>query len=160
MNFNSGALVCLSGVLSGIGVTWRAIQVLNESNFETPTKYKNGFKFSTIVEWYDRRSTIFRFWGAFIEIAKIGIWVKEKNQMWLLDQEYGLDGSEWLFYSLVVSLLVSFPSDYDRKSPFFDRKLTGNNKCTSALSSRLIQRRHYSLQIPSPHLSSRYTEYL
>ena len=52
-NFNSGALVCLSGVLSGIGVTWRAIQVLNESNFETPTKYKNGFQ---IYDRYIKRS--------------------------------------------------------------------------------------------------------
>jgi len=93
----TGALVCLSGVLSGIGVTWRAIQVLNESNFETPTKYK------------EKPNVTF---GP-------GIW-------------FG-----WVGMIVLLAGGIAL-----------------------ALSSRLIQRRHYSLQIPSPHLSSRYTEYL
>ena len=74
-----------------------------------------------ILNWrsriYDFKFTILNLWsmkeelydrGYKIRIVQIWIWVKEKNQMWLLDQEYGLDGLAWLFYSLVVSLLVSY----------------------------------------------------
>ena len=62
-----------------------------------------------------------------VVIVKIGIWVKEKNQMWLLDQEYGLGGLAWLFYSLVVSLLVSFLPEVDIDPTGSKSKPTGSN---------------------------------